>query len=232
MRSLVTMKNKNLIIKIFLGSYLVIIIAGVAIFEHIGFSGGGLEKKSHTVSNSETQAVVKDISTETVSQTTLATTIKETASVQTAAKESTAATKESATSTQESAATTKESIVATLAQTSDTELIASASETACESSEPENIPAVTEDTQPVQTVTPTPSYTFANGRRTNTSSLKSYRVTGAYYVNMHNNKNGDHPIAAVPGGTTGSIISVGAYYTLINYNGKSGYVYNSYLEVY
>ena len=38
--------------------------------------------------------------------------------------------------------------------------------------------------------------------------------------------------AVVPGGTTGSISSVGAYYTLIDYNGTSGYVYNSYLEVY
>lgn len=45
MRSLVTMKINNLIVKIFLGIYLVIIIAGVVIFENIGFAGGGLEKK-------------------------------------------------------------------------------------------------------------------------------------------------------------------------------------------
>lgn len=44
MRSLVTMKINNLIVKIFLCIYLVIIIAGVVIFENIGFSGGGLEK--------------------------------------------------------------------------------------------------------------------------------------------------------------------------------------------
>ena len=29
-----------------------------------------------------------------------------------------------------------------------------------------------------------------------------------------------------------AIAPVGAYYTLIDYNGTSGYVYNSYLEVY
>lgn len=44
MRSLVAMKINNLIVKIFLGLYLVIIIAGVVVFENIGFAGGGLEK--------------------------------------------------------------------------------------------------------------------------------------------------------------------------------------------
>lgn len=38
------MKINNLIVKIFLGMYLVIIITGVVIFENIGFGGGGLEK--------------------------------------------------------------------------------------------------------------------------------------------------------------------------------------------
>ena len=57
-------------------------------------------------------------------------------------------------------------------------------------------------------------------------------MSGASYVNMHKDKNGSHSFAVVPGGTTGSILSVGAYYTLIDYNGTSGYVYNSYLEVY
>lgn len=57
-------------------------------------------------------------------------------------------------------------------------------------------------------------------------------MTGASYVNMHKDKNGSHSFTVVPGGTTGSILSVGAYYTLIDYNGTSGYVYNSYLEVY
>lgn len=38
------MKINNLIVKIFLGMYLVIIISGVVIFENIGFAGGGLEK--------------------------------------------------------------------------------------------------------------------------------------------------------------------------------------------
>lgn len=77
MRSLVTMKINNLIVKIFLGIYLVIIIAGVVIFENIGFAGGGLEKNIHTASNSETQPVtVKDVSLETVSKTTPAVTVK------------------------------------------------------------------------------------------------------------------------------------------------------------
>ena len=152
------MKLNNLIVKIFLGIYLVIIIAGVVVFENIGFAGGGLEKSIHTASNSETQPVtVKDINPETISKTTPAATVKETASSQD---------------------------------------------------------------------------TFTNGRITNTSALKSYHVTGASYVNMHKDKNGSHSFAVVPGGTTGFILSVGAYYTLIDYNGTSGYVYNSYLEVY
>lgn len=200
------MKINNLIVKIFLGIYLVIIIAGVVIFENIGFAGGGLEKNAHTVSNSETQPVtVKDISSETVSKTTPAATVKETASSQDVTKQ--------------------ESTVMTETQTA-----TAASETSCESSEPETIQTEAEITQPA-TVSK-PSYTFANGRITNTSALKNYHVTGASYVNMHKDKNGSHSFTVVPGGTTGSILSVGAYYTLIDYNGTSGYVYNSYLEVY
>ena len=105
-----------------------------------------------------------------------------------------------------------------------------ASETSCESSEPETVQTEVQSTQPETAAQP--SYTFANGHITNTSTLKNYRVSGASYVNMHKDKNGSHSFAVVPGGTTGSILSVGAYYTLIDYNGTSGYVYNSYLEVY
>lgn len=206
MRSLVAMKINNLIVKIFLGLYLVIIIAGVVVFENIGFAGGGLEKSIHTASNSETQPVtVKDINPETISKTTPAATVKETASSQDVTKQ--------------------ESIVVTETQTTTV-----ASETSCESSEPETVQTEVQNTQPATTAQP--SYTFANGRITNTSALKSYHVTGASYVNMHKDKNGSHSFAVVPGGTTGSILSVGAYYTLIDYNGTNGYVYNSYLEVY
>lgn len=206
MRYLVTMKINNLIGKIFLGIYLVIIIAGIVVFENIGFASGGLEKSIHTASNSETQPVtVKDINPETISKTTPATTVKETASSQDVTKQ--------------------ESTVVTETQTTTV-----ASETSCESSEPETVQTEVQSTQP-ETVAQ-PSYIFANGRITNTSALKSYRVTGASYVNMHKDKNGSHSFAVVPGGTTGSILSVGAYYTLIDYNGTSGYVYNSYLEVY
>ena len=200
------MKINNLIVKIFLGIYLVIIIAGIVVFENIGFAGGGLEKSIHTASDSETQPVtVKDISSETVSRTTPAATVKETASSKDVTKQ--------------------ESTVVTEAQAATV-----ASETSCESSEPETVQTEVQNTQPATTAQP--SYTFANGRITNTSALKSYRVTGASYVNMHRDKNGSHSFAVVPGGTTGSILSVGAYYTLIDYNGTSGYVYNSYLEVY
>lgn len=206
MRSLVAMKINNLIVKIFLGLYLVIIIAGVVVFENIGFAGGGLEKSIHTASNSETQPVtVKDINPETISKTTPAATVKETAYSQDVTKQ--------------------ESIVVTETQTTTV-----ASETSCESSEPETVQTEVQNTQPATTAQP--SYTFANGRITNTSALKSYHVTGASYVNMHKDKNGSHSFAVVPGGTTGSILSVGAYYTLIDYNGTNGYVYNSYLEVY
>ena len=193
MRSLVTMKINNLIVKIFLGIYLVIIISGIVIFENIGFAGGGLEKS------------IQDVSSETVSKTTPAVTVKETASSQDVTKQ--------------------ESTVVT-----ETEATTVASETSCESSEPETVQTEVQSTQPETAAQP--SYTFANGRITNTSALKSYRVTGASYVNMHKDKNGSHSFAVVPGGTTGSILSVGAYYTLIDYNGTSGYVYNSYLEVY
>lgn len=200
------MKINNLIVKIFLGIYLVIIIAGVVVFENIGFAGGGLEKNAHTVSNSETQPVtVKDINSETISKTTPAATVKETASSQDVTKQ--------------------ETTVVTETQT-----VTVASETSCESSEPETVQTEVQNTQPATTAQP--SYTFANGHITNTSALKNYRVTGASYVNMHKDKNGGHSFASVPGGTTGSILSVGAYYTLIDYNGTSGYVYNSYLEVY
>lgn len=203
------MKINNLIIKIFLGLYLVIIIAGVVVFENIGFAGGGLEKNAHTVSNSETQpAAVKDTSSETISKTTPAATVKETAFSQDVAKQETTAVAETQTANSETAV----------------------SETASEFSESETIQTEAESTQPAPAAQP--SYTFANGRITNTSALKSYHVTGASYVNMHKDKNGSHSFAVVPGGTTGSILSVGAYYTLIDYNGTSGYVYNSYLEVY
>ena len=211
MRSLVTMKINNLIVKIFLGIYLVIIISGIVIFENIGFAGGGLEKSIHTASNSETQPVtVKDISSETVSRTTPAATVKETASSQDVTKQ------EAVTNTQ------------TAAVASETTSKSSESETT--QTEPETTQTEVQSTQP-ETVAQ-PSYTFANGRITNTSALKSYRVTGASYVNMHKDKTGSHSFAVVPGGTTGSISSVGAYYTLIDYNGTRGYVYNSYLEVY
>ena len=200
------MKINNLIVKIFLGLYLVIIIAGVVVFENIGFAGGGLEKSIHTASNSETQPVtVKDINSETISKTTPAATVKETASSQDVTKQ--------------------ETTVVTETQT-----VTVASETSCESSEPETVQTEVQNTQPATTAQP--SYTFANGRITNTSALKSYHVTGASYVNMHKDKNGSHSFAVVPGETTGFILSVGAYYTLIDYNGTSGYVYNSYLEVY
>lgn len=200
------MKINNLIVKIFLGLYLVIIIAGIVVFENIGFAGGGLEKSIHTASDSETQPVtVKDINSGTISKTTPAATVKETASSQDVTKQ--------------------ETTVVTETQT-----VTVASETSCESSEPETVQTEVQNTQPATTAQP--SYTFANGRITNTSALKSYYVTGASYVNMHKDKNGSHSFAVVPGGTTGSILSVGAYYTLIDYNGTSGYVYNSYLEVY
>lgn len=200
------MKINNLIGKIFLGIYLVIIIAGIVVFENIGFAGGGLEKSIHTASDSETQPVtVKDINSGTISKTTPAATVKETASSQDVTKQETTVVTETQTTTV-------------------------ASETSCESSEPETVQTEVQNTQPATTAQP--SYTFANGRITNTSALKSYYVTGASYVNMHKDKNGSHSFAVVPGGTTGSILSVGAYYTLIDYNGTSGYVYNSYLEVY
>ena len=200
------MKINNLIVKIFLGIYLVIIIAGIVVFENIGFAGGGLEKSIHTASNSETQPVtVKDINSGTISKTTPAAAVKETTSSQDVTKQ--------------------ETTVVTETQT-----VTVASETSCESSEPETVQTEVQNTQPETAAQP--SYTFANGRITNTSALKSYRVTGASYVNIHKDKNGSHSFAVVPGGTTGSILSVGAYYTLIDYNDTSGYVYNSYLEVY
>ena len=205
------MKINNLIVKIFLGIYLVIIISGIVIFENIGFAGGGLEKSIHTANNSETQPVtVKDISSETVFRTTPASTVKETVSSKDVTKQ------EAVTKTQTSAVASETAIKSSESETIQTE--------------PETVQTEVQNTQPATTAQL--SYTFANGHITNTSALKSYRVSGASYVNMHKDKNGSHSFAVVPGGTTGSILSVGAYYTLIDYNGTSGYVYNSYLEVY
>ena len=100
MRSLVTMKINNLIVKIFLGIYLVIIIAGIVVFENIGFASGGLEKSIHTANNSETQPVtVKDINPETISKTTPATTVKETASSQDVTKQESTVVTETQTTT-------------------------------------------------------------------------------------------------------------------------------------
>ncbi len=209
------MKINNLIVKIFLGIYLVIIITGIIVFENVGFAGGGLEKNIPPVSNSETQtAVVKNISSESISKTEPAT-IKETASLQAATKQEATTVTEKQTLTEEAAASKAAS------ESSDSETI---------QTEPETVQTETQNTQPETAAQP--SYTFANGHITSTSALKSYRVTGASYVNMHKDKNGSHSFATVPGGTTGSILSVGDYYTLIDYNGTSGYVYNSYLEVY
>lgn len=209
------MKINNLIVKIFLGIYLVIIITGIIIFENVGFAGGGLEKNIPPVNNSETQtAVVKNISSETISKTEPST-IKETTSSQAATKHNAATVNEKQTSDTKAAASEA------VSESSDSEAI---------QTEPETIQTEAQNTHSETTVEP--SYTFANGRITNTSALKSYRVTGASYVNMHKDKNGSHSFATVPGGTTGSILSVGDYYTLIDYNGTSGYVYNSYLEVY
>ena len=201
------MKINNLIVKIFLGMYLVIIISGVVIFENIGFAGGGLEKNIHTASNSETQPVtVKDVSLETVSKTTPAVTVKKTASSQDVTKQ--------------------ESTVVT-----ETQAATVASETSCESSEPETVQTEVQSTQPETAAQP--SYTFANGHITNTSALKKLPCVRCFLCKICiKTKTAATPLQLCPGGTTGSILSVGAYYTLIDYNGTSGYVYNSYLEVY
>ena len=105
-----------------------------------------------------------------MSKTTPAVTVKETASSQDVTKQ--------------------ESTVVTETQTTTV-----ASETSCESSEPETVQTEVQSTRPETAAQP--SYTFANGRITNTSALKSYRVTGASYVNMHKDKNGSHSFAVV-----------------------------------
>lgn len=102
-----------------------------------------------------------------MSKTTPAVTVKETASSQDVTKQ--------------------ESTVVTETQTTTV-----ASETSCESSEPETVQTEVQSTRP-ETVAQ-PSYTFANGRITNTSALKSYRVTGASYVNMHKDKTAATPL--------------------------------------
>lgn len=83
---------------------------------------------------------------------------------------------------------------------------------------------------PSETQTSEPSYVFANGVK-NPAGTYTYTVTGADYINMHNEKTGNSAFGMIPGGSTGNVISVEAYYSLIDYNGVRGYVYNHYLTL-
>lgn len=195
------MKKNNILIKMFLTIYLIVIIAGVILFERISFKGHGLESTVHSGKATDTQAETKPVihtatsSTAGVSTTSVAETTPAVST--TSAAETTSATSTTSAVSTTSAPETKETLLQT-----------------------------TEETQTKQ-----PAYIFANGHMNNPSTLKEYTVTGASYVNMHIDKTGSSSFASVPGGTTGSIISVGEYYSLIDYNGTKGYVYNSFLSV-
>ena len=189
------MKKNNILIKMFLTIYLIVIIAGVIVFERISFKGHGLESTVHSGKATDTQAETKPVihtatsSTAGVSTTSVAET--------TPAVSTTSAAETTSAASTTSAPETKETLLQT-----------------------------TEETQTKQ-----PAYIFANGHMNTPSALKEYTVTGESYVNMHIDKTGSSSFASVPGGTTGSIISVGEYYSLIDYNGTKGYVYNSFLSV-
>lgn len=195
------MKKNNILIKMFLTIYLIVIIAGVIVFERISFKGHGLESTVHSDKVTDTQTETKPVihtatsSTAGVSTTSVAETTPAVST--TSAAETTSATSTTSAVSTTSAPETKETLLQT-----------------------------TEETQTKQ-----PAYIFANGHMNNPSTLKEYTVTGASYVNMHIDKTGSSSFASVPGGTTGSIISVGEYYSLIDYNGTKGYVYNSFLSV-
>ena len=189
------MKKNNILIKMFLTIYLIVIIAGVIVFERISFKGHGLESTVHSDKVTDTQTETKPVihtatsSTAGVSTTSVAET--------TPAVSTTSAAETTSAASTTSAPETKETLLQT-----------------------------TEETQTKQ-----PAYIFANGHMNTPSTLKEYTVTGASYVNMHIDKTGSSSFASVPEGTTGSIISVGEYYSLIDYNGTKGYVYNSFLSV-
>ena len=53
------MKKNNILIKMFLTIYLIVIIAGVIVFERISFKGHGLESTVHSDKVTDTQTETK-----------------------------------------------------------------------------------------------------------------------------------------------------------------------------
>lgn len=137
---------------------------------------------------------------------------------------------------------TKSTTKATTKSTESTTKATTATETAKTTEATTAVPKPTEATTeapkptevttaaPVETQTSEPSYVFANGVK-NPAGTYTYTVTGADYINMHNEKTGNSAFGMIPGGSTGNVISVEAYYSLIDYNGVRGYVYNHYLTL-
>ena len=55
------MKKNNILIKMFLTIYLIVIIAGVIVFERISFKGHGLESTVHSDKVTDTQTETKPV---------------------------------------------------------------------------------------------------------------------------------------------------------------------------
>lgn len=108
-----------------------------------------------------------------------------------------------------------------------------AQSTAAPTKAPETTAATTKPTE-AKTEAPTEAhydtpYEFAGGICNNPSGNYTYTITNAYYVYMHSSPDGNSATYGISGGETGNVISVGEYYTYIEYNGHKGYVYNKYL---
>ncbi|MGN0316496.1 MAG: hypothetical protein ACI4E1_01005 [Lachnospira sp.] len=83
-------------------------------------------------------------------------------------------------------------------------------------------------TEPVVTYVP---YTFANGKFTDKSKSYTYKVVDADFVKLHTNSDGSGYLTVVPRNATGNVVSVAAFYTQIEYNGYTGYIFNKYIEL-
>lgn len=75
------------------------------------------------------------------------------------------------------------------------------------------------------------AYTFANGSFKDKSATYTYKVVNADYVNLHTNSDGSGNLTVIPRNTTGKVVAIGAYHTKIEYNGYTGYIFNTYIEL-
>lgn len=202
--------KKTHLIAIFFSIYLIISIVGCVIL----FTNNKTSiDRNEVITDSTEKASIKE--TTAAAATTVATTT---------AQQTTA---------QSTVAPTKATAAATKATETTTAATKPAETTAAPTKAPETTAATTKPTE-AKTEAPTEAhydtpYEFAGGICNNPSGNYTYTITNAYYVYMHSSPDGNSATYGISGGETGNVISVGEYYTYIEYNGHKGYVYNKYL---